>query len=160
MQIAKNSVVSFHYRLFEDDQLLESTADRPDGVLYLHGHGSILAALEAEMEGRQSGDAFDITLPPEKAYGMRRQDSVERVPRKYVLTRRQPKPGDVVQVNTDHGPREVVVLKVGRFNIDVDTNHPLAGRTLRFEVEVGDVREATEEELAHGHAHGPGGHHH
>ena len=160
MQITKNSVVSFHYRLFEEEQLLESTADRPDGVLYLHGHGSILAALEAEMEGRQSGDSFEVTLPPERAYGMRRQDSVERVPRKYVLSRGQPKPGDVVQVNTNSGPREVVVLKVGRFNLDVDLNHPLAGRTLRFEVEIGDIRQATEEELAHGHAHGPGGHHH
>lgn len=160
MQIAKDTVVSFHYRLYEDDQLLESTADRPDGVLYLHGHGSILEALESEMAGRQKGDSFSVTLPPEKAYGMRRQDSVERVPRKYVITRGQPRPGDVVQVNTRNGPREVVVIKAGRFNLDVDLNHPLAGRTLRFEVEVGDVRQATGEELSHGHAHGPGGHHH
>ena len=63
-------------------------------------------------------------------------------------------------VNTSHGQREVMVLKVGRFNIDVDTNHPYAGKTLTYDIEVGEVRDATAEEVAHGHAHGPGGHHH
>lgn len=160
MQITKDTVVTFRYQVFEGDELLHSMATESPGMLYLHGRGEILDALEKEMEGRGKGDSFAITLPPEKAYGFRRRDSVERVPSKYVLTPGRHRPGDLVQVSTRAGPREVVVVKVGRFNLDVDLNHPLAGRTLRFEVEIDEVREATEEELAHGHAHGPGGHHH
>ncbi len=160
MQIATDAVVSFHYQVYEDDTLLEaSPADGP-GVLYLHGRGDIPSGLEEAMEGRSAGDRFEVTLPPEKAYGPRREIPLERVPVKYVLTKGRFRPGDVVQVNTSHGPREVVVRKVGRFNLDVDSNHPLAGRTLRFVVDIGDVRAATAEEIAHGHAHGAGGHHH
>ena len=160
MQITKDTVVEFHFRMYEGDRLLQSTQRESPGVLYLHGKGTILDALEQEMEGRAQGDSFTVTLPPERAFGHRRGDSVERVPSKHVLTPGRHRPGDVVNVRTPAGPREVVVLKVGRFNLDVDLNHPLAGRTLRFEVEIDEVRTATPEELAHGHAHGPGGHSH
>ncbi len=160
MNIAKDKVVAFHYRLFEGDEVLENSWNDDQQVLYLHGHRNMLAALEEALEGRQSGDKFDITLPPEKAYGHRKQAAYERVPIKHLRSNSKPKPGGVVQVNTQHGPREVVVVKVGRFNVDVDINHPLAGKTLRFEIEVGEIRDATAEELSHGHAHGAGGHQH
>ena len=160
MQISKNKVVGFHYRLYEGEDLLEDsyTDERP--MLYLHGRGGILEALESEMDGKSTGDKLDVTLPPEKAYGMRNQNAFERIPVKYLIGNKKPRKGQIVQVNTQHGPREVVVMKVGRFNVDVDTNHPLAGKTLRFDIEITEVRDATEEELNHGHAHGVGGHQH
>mgnify|MGYP001817675831 FL=1 len=160
MQIARDTVVSFQYQLFENDSLLESSDDNSPGVLYLHGRGAIPAGLEEAMEGRQSGDHFEVTLPPEKTYGVRQQIPLERVPLKSVLTKGRIRPGDLLQISTRNGPREAVARKVGRFNVDVDTNHPLAGKTLRFVVQVGEVREATPEELSHGHAHGVGGHQH
>ncbi len=160
MQIDKDSVVSFNYRLYEDDVILENTWEESQPILYLHGRGGMLEGIEQALEGKNSGDTLEITLPPERAYGNRTEASLERIPIKYLMSKRKPRPGNVVQVNTQNGIREVVVMKVGRFNVDVDTNHPLAGKTLRFEIEVGEVRAATEQELAHGHAHGAGGHQH
>ena len=112
------------------------------------------------MGGRAAGDSFEVTLAPAEAYGERQADAVQRVQRKYVRTRGKLAPGQVIEVGTDRGPRQVVVVKAGKFVVDVDTNHPLAGRTLTFAIDVVEVREATAEEKAHGHAHGPGGHHH
>ncbi|MGI9316525.1 MAG: FKBP-type peptidyl-prolyl cis-trans isomerase [bacterium] len=160
MTISKDKVVSFHYRMYEEDEVLEDSRADDQQVLYLHGHRNMLAALEEALEGRQSGDQFNITLSPEKAYGHRKEAAYERVPIKYLATKSKPRPGSIVQVNTQQGPREVVVMKVGKFNVDVDTNHPLAGKTLKFEIEIGEVREASQEELSHGHAHGAGGHQH
>ena len=160
MHVSKDKVVAFHYRLYEGDEMLENSWAENQQVLYLHGHRNMLAALEEAMEGKKAGDTFDITLPPEKAYGPRKEAALERVPIKHLVSKNKPTPGAVVQVNTHHGPREVVVVKAGRFNVDVDTNHPLAGKTLKFEVEIGEVRDASAEELSHGHAHGAGGHQH
>ena len=159
MQINKDTVVAFHYKLYEVDQMLEDSG-AAEPVLYMHGKQGMLQGLQDELEGKRAGDEVDITLPPEKAYGHRQDVQPERVPIKHVRSNGKIKTGDVVQVNTQEGPREVLVIKVGRFNVDVDTNHPLAGKTLRFVVTIHDVREATTEELAHGHAHGAGGHQH
>ncbi len=153
-------MVSFHYRLYEGDNELENSWEEDQPMLYLHGSGGLLPGLEEALKGREKGAALEVTLGPEKAYGHRKNSGVERVPTKHLMTKKKPRPDDVVQINTQHGPREVVVIKVGRFNIDVDTNHPLAGKTLRFAIEVVDVRSATKEEMAHGHAHGVGGHQH
>ena len=79
------------------------------------------------------------------------------MPAKHFGEGRRLQPGQLVTLNTQQGPRQVTVVKVGRFNVDVDTNHPLAGQSLTFDVEVTDVREATDEEVSHGHVHGPGG---
>ncbi|MBX2868730.1 MAG: peptidylprolyl isomerase [Acidiferrobacterales bacterium] len=152
--------MGFHYRLHEGDQVLEDSYAENQPVLYMQGRNGILDALEAELEGKQRGDKIDVTLPPEKAYGIRKPDAVERIPVKYLIGNKKPRKGQIVQVNTQHGPREVVVLKVGRFNVDVDTNHPMSGKTLRFDIEITEVREPTEEEISHGHAHGAGGHQH
>jgi len=129
-------------------------------MTYLHGHNNILPALEKAFEGKQAGEQFQATLSPAEAYGERKEESIQRIPIKHLATKGKLQAGMAVKVNTDQGMRDVVVVKVGRFNVDVDTNHPLAGKTITFDINIEDVREAEAEELAHGHVHGVGGHHH
>ena len=159
MHISKDKVVTFHYKLFEGSEILEGSG-KSDSMLYMHGRKGLFQGLEDALEGKQAGDSVEVTLAPEQAYGERQDSPFQRVPVKHLMPKKKPRVGDVFQVNTEDGPRQVVIKKVGKFNVDVDTNHPLAGKTLRFEIEVSDVREATDEELAHGHAHGVGGHQH
>lgn len=160
MQIATDTVVSFHYRLKEEGGEIFEDSHEGSPVLYLHGHRSMLPGLEEALEGKSAGDSFEVNVPPAKGYGERKEGAVQRVPKKHLLTKGKLVPGMMVQLNTEHGPREAIVLKVGLKNIDVDANHPLAGKSLVFAVEVIDVREATAEEVSHGHAHGVGGHQH
>jgi FKBP-type peptidyl-prolyl cis-trans isomerase SlyD len=113
------------------------------------------------MLGKSAGDKFQVTLPPEKAYGKRVENAQHRVPIKHLI--KAPKkmlPGQIVYLNTKDGTRNARIIKVGKFNVDVDSNHPFAGQTLSFDVDIIDVRQASREELSHGHAHGAGGHHH
>ena len=160
MQISSDKVVAFHYVLREaGGEIIEDSHDG-EPVLYLHGHRSMLPGLENALSGKAQGDTLDVTLSPEQAYGKRQEGAVQRIPRKRVITRGKIEPGTVVHIHTDHGAEEAVVLKVGLKTIDVDGNHPLAGKTLQFAIEIIEVRDATAEELAHGHAHGAGGHHH
>jgi FKBP-type peptidyl-prolyl cis-trans isomerase SlyD len=159
MKIEKNKVVSFHYKLSDEGTQLESSHGE-EPMLFLFGHGGLISGLEDAMSGRQTGDTFNVTLPPEKAYGHRSNDAVQRVPIKQLGTKRKLKPGDAVAVNTSKGPLDVAIIKAGKFMADVDANHPLAGRTLTFDVDIVDVRDATDEELSHGHAHDAGGHRH
>lgn len=164
MQIGADSVVSFHYRLSESGgELLESSFEA-DPTLYLHGHGNLLPALEEAFNGKQLGDKFTVDLQPEQAYGLRKEGATQRIPIKhlhnYAAIKNKLKPGMQVAVNTQQGPWDVVVLKVGKFNVDIDSNHPLAGKSLTFEIEIVELRAATDDEIAHGHAHGVGGHHH
>jgi len=164
MSITKDTVVSFHYRLRnESNEELESSHGG-DPMAYLHGHNNIIAGLESAIEGHDVGDVFSATIAPEDGYGLRQEDAVQRVPLKHLMGTKKElqrlKAGDVVSINTDNGARQVIVLKAGKFNIDVDTNHPLAGKTLSFDIEVIDTRVATSEEISHGHAHGIGGHQH
>jgi FKBP-type peptidyl-prolyl cis-trans isomerase SlyD len=159
LPIDDDRVVTFHYKLRgADDSFAESSEGR-DAVVYLHGRGNIVPGLEREMAGKTRGTSFTTTLPPEQAYGLRDENAVQRVPIKRLATRGKLVPGQMVAVNTSQGQRTARVLKVGHFNADLDLNHPLAGKTLIFEIEIVDVRAATPEELAHGHAHGPGGAH-
>ena len=160
MKIVDDSVVSFHYRLSEPggEALEDSYTGEPLSILY--GRGNVIAGLERALSGRSEGDKFDVTLEPHEAYGAPKPDAQQRISKKAVITKGKIAKGQIVSVKTDRGPRQATVLKVGRHMVDIDTNHPLAGRTLTFEVEIVDVRQATGEELAHGHSHGPGGHHH
>jgi len=164
MSITKNKVVSFHYRLNEpgEDVFEDSRPSNP--VSYLHGHGGMLKGVEDALEGKSEGDNVKITLTPDEAYGPIRENAVQRVSIKHIIKQGKGKvkyvPGMAVQVNTANGPQDVIVVKAGLKNLDVDTNHPLAGKTLMFDIDVTEVRDATEEELAHGHAHGVGGHQH
>lgn len=159
MQIVKDKVVSFHYKLSEGDSELEQSHDG-DPMSFLFGHGGLISGLEEAMAGRESGDSFSVTVPPEKAYGHYSPDAIQRVPVKHFGTKKKLRRGEVVALQTSQGPLDVTIVKVGKFMADVDANHPLAGRTLTFDIDIVDVRDATGEEVAHGHAHGTGGHHH
>jgi FKBP-type peptidyl-prolyl cis-trans isomerase SlyD len=157
MTITTNKVVSFHYTLSNPGgEVLESSRDK-EPLVYLHGSGKIIAGLEKALEGKAEGDTFQVTVPPAEAYGERRAANIQRVAAKHFPDAKRLRPGQIVGLQTRQGPVQVTVLKVGRFNIDVDANHPLAGQALTFDVEITAVRDSTAEERAHGHAHGPGG---
>ncbi|KKN10732.1 hypothetical protein LCGC14_1033720, partial [marine sediment metagenome] len=121
--------------------------------------GGIIQGLEEALEGREAGDTFSATVTPDKAYGPRKADAIQRVPIKHLMGAKRWKPGMIAQVKTEQGPRHVIVAKVGLKFADVDNNHPMAGKTLTFDIEIIEVRAASPEEISHGHAHGPGGHH-
>jgi FKBP-type peptidyl-prolyl cis-trans isomerase SlyD len=160
MNIENKKVVSFHYTLSNaQGEQIESSRER-EPMVYLHGAGSIIPGLEKAMAGKKAGDSFEVRVEPVDAYGERKENGIQRIPAKHFKHAERLQVGQPVILQTQQGQVQVTVVKVGRFNIDVDRNHPLAGQTLTFDVEVTDVREATEEELAHGHAHGPGGAHH
>ena len=157
MTVTKNKVVSIHYTLTNSSgEVMESSRDR-EPMNYLHGSGNIIRGLEKALEGKAAGDLFQVTVEPAEAYGERKPANLQRVAAKHFTDPKRLKPGQVVNLQTRQGPIQVSVVKVGRFNIDVDSNHPLAGQALTFDVEITAVRDSTEEERAHGHAHGPGG---
>jgi len=160
MKISNNSVVSFHYRLRKEDGTELENSHDGNPTLYLHGAGNIIAGLESAMKDRESGDVFSVTVGPELGYGFRQPEQQRRMPAKYLKHEGKLKPGQAVRFQTDQGMRSATVVKVGKFSVDVDMNHPLAGETLVFDIEIVDVREASDEEKAHGHAHGVGGHQH
>lgn len=160
MNIRKDTVVQLHYRLFaEDDTLIEQT-DTDQPIAYLQGHNNMLASFEAQLSGKAAGDSLNFTLTPEQAYGQRKEDAVARVPVKHLQGAKKWKKGMTAFVQTEQGTEQVVIVKMGRFMADVDINHPLADQTIRFEVEILNVRAADPDEIAHGHAHGIGGHQH
>lgn len=156
----KNRIVRFHYRITDEQGQTSETSRDGDPTLALLGHGNLMRALEGAMIGRSAGEPFSVTLAPEQAFGTRREDANQRVSKKHFPKNVRFRPGIRLPLKTDQGTRTVTVQKVGNKFIDVDLNHPLAGQTITFEVEILDVREATKEEIAHGHAHGAGGHHH
>ena len=160
MNIAPETVVTFNYTLRDakGEELESSTGG--DASAYLHGSNNIIPGLESAMTGKTTGDTFSATVAPEQAYGLHNPEKVQRVPIKHLLFKGKLRPGMVVQLNTSEGRHPVTVTKAGRHSADVDTNHPLAGQELTFDIEIVEVRAASAEELSHGHAHGPGGHHH
>ena len=160
MNIEDQKVVDFHYTLTnEQGETVESSRER-DPMSYLHGANNIIPGLEQAMNGRAAGDTFEVTVQPADAYGERQETNVQRIPLKRLGKIPRPRPGQILGLQTQQGPVQVTVIKVGRFNVDVDANHPLAGQALTFDVEIVGVRDATEEEISQGHAHGPGGHQH
>jgi len=153
--IGDDKVVAFHYTLRDAEGTFNESSAGASPVIYLHGRNNIVPGLESQMVGKKGGDKFTATVAPEQAYGLRNEEAVQRVPLKHLATRGPIQPGQVVVVKTHEGGRQARVLKVGHFNVDLDLNHPLAGKTLTFDIEVVEVRAATDEELTHGHAHGP-----
>lgn len=160
MGIGDKQVVRFHYTLRDATGESIETSCGGEPMMYLHGFHNIIPGLEAEMAGKNPGDVFSITVPPEQAYGQRQENALQRIAVKHLHGSAHWKPGMVGWVETEHGPQQVRILKIGKFMADVDLNHPLAGLTLVFDVEIVDVRAGTEDEIKHGHAHGVGGHHH
>ena len=157
MQISKNSAVEFHYTLSEAGEQVEtSTNDAP--LTYIHGSEGMLPGLEKALEGKAAGEKFSVTLEPSESYGERVDDLIQRIPLKHLQGDVKVwKPGMTAMVTSNRGRHQVTIVKVGRFNADCDLNHPFAGKTLTFAVEVVSVREATNEELSHGHVHAEGG---
>ncbi|MCB1588055.1 MAG: peptidylprolyl isomerase [Xanthomonadales bacterium] len=161
MQVAKDSVVLFHYRLYlEDSQEAFQDSFNNEPVAALIGAGNIIPGVEEAMMGQEAGAELDVTIPPEKGYGPRNPELFMRLPKKYFQQPAKLKPGMVTTLQTKEGPRQVIVVKIGMSVVDVDANPILAGTTLRFEMKIVEVRESTETERQHGHAHGPGGHEH
>ena len=160
MIVEKDKAVSFHYTLKNADGEQMETSREKDPMSYLHGANNIIPGLEKTMEGHEVNDEFSVTVEPEEAYGVRNENNVQRVPMKRLKGIGKVSVGQVLNLQTNQGQVQVTVLKVGRFNVDVDGNHPLAGQALTFDVEITDIREASAEELEHKHVHGPGGHQH
>jgi len=164
MKIAKDSVVRFHYTVSEPSaegrgqESLESSKDR-EPLAILYGHGNIIPGLETAMLDREAGASFGVDVAAADAYGEKRDGLSQRVPKKHFGAQKL-EPGMQVVLQTNFGPRAVTIQKVGMSVVDVDLNHPMAGKDLHFDVEIVEVREATAEELEHGHVHGDGGHHH
>lgn len=159
-QIREGKVASFHYTLTGGDGKVLDTSDGAEPLVYLHGHANIVPGLEREMEGKSVGDQFTVVVSPEDGYG-EREGEPQPVPRDRFPAHLDIQAGMQFQAQTEGG--EVIPLWVDRVEggtVFVDENHPLAGVTLHFEVSVVSVRDATAEELAHGHVHSGDGHHH
>ena len=160
MQIADQTVVSLHYTLTDDQgTVIDSSAGR-EPLTYLHGVGQIVPGLEKEMAGRTVGDQFKVDVAPEEGYGVRHAELEQQVPREAFQGVEDIQPGMQFQGRGPQGVINVTVTKIEDGVVHIDGNHPLAGQTLHFDVQVTEVREATAEEQQHGHVHGPGGHHH
>jgi FKBP-type peptidyl-prolyl cis-trans isomerase SlyD len=153
MKIAQSTVAVIHFQVkdLEGNEITQS--EEPTPVLV--GHDCLLPGLDTALLDRTAGEQFSVTLPPEQAWGERQEGLVQRVPIKHLTLERKQRlePGILVEVPGEHGSFQARVLKVGRFNVDLDMNHPLAGMSVVIDVQVDSVREATAEELAHGHVH-------
>ncbi|TDO06876.1 MULTISPECIES: FKBP-type peptidyl-prolyl cis-trans isomerase [Halomonas] len=160
MQIAQNSVVAFHYTLTNDaGDVLDSSEGR-EPLTYLHGAGNIIPGLEKQLEGLAPGDKLQAKVTPEEGYGEVQAQLVQEVPRDAFQGVDNVEPGMQFQAQTQGGPLMVTVTSVEGDTVTVDGNHPLAGQPLNFDVEIAEVREASEDEIEHGHVHGEGDHEH
>ncbi|MFT6069286.1 MAG: FKBP-type peptidyl-prolyl cis-trans isomerase SlyD [Bacteriovoracaceae bacterium] len=160
MKIAKDCVVSIQYTLKGDDGAVMDSSEGQDPLTFLQGHGNLIPGLEKALEGKSKGEELKVSIAPEDGYGPYRDELVQDIPKSNFDPGQPLAVGDQFQVETEVGPLVVQVTKIEGENVSIDGNHPMAGKTLNFEVKVEEVREATEEELSHGHAHGPGGHNH
>jgi len=160
MQIADRTVASFNYTLTNDAGEVLDSSDGREPLSYLHGKGNIVPGLEKEMTGKKVGDKFKVKVKPEEGYGVHNPALVQVVPRDAFRGVDKLEPGMQFRAESDRGPMMVVITAVDSDQVTVDGNHPLAGATLHFAIEITEVREASVEEVLHGHVHGPGGHHH
>lgn len=161
MLIARNKVVRFDYTLTDDSANVLDTSEGGEPLTYLHGAGNIIPGLETALEGKRAGESLKVRVPAADAYGERHDELVQSIPREMF------EDGDAIQVgmqfhssDDDGDTRIVTVVGTDADNVTVDGNHPLAGVPLNFAVTIVEVRDASTEELAHGHVHGADGHHH
>ena len=159
MKIAKERVALFHYTLKNDGGEILDSSESEAPMAYLHGELNIVEGLEKAMEGKQAGDKFEVSVEPAEAYGEYDESLVQPVPREQ-FGEHPVEVGNQFHADTAIGPRVVTVIAIQDDQVVIDANHSLAGENLNFNVEVVEVREATKEELDHGHVHGPEGHHH
>lgn len=160
MQISKDAVVHIHYTLKNDAGEVLDSSEGAEPLAYMHGNGNLIAGLEKALEGKQSGDSLQVSIPPAEGYGVRDASLIQEVPRSAFGGISKVEVGMQFQAESNYGPRTVTVTQVTGDTVTVDGNHPLADETLHFNVQIVEVRAASEEELEHGHVHGAGGHHH
>jgi len=160
MQAAENSVVSIHYTLTNTRGEVLDSSRGGEPLVYLHGSGNIIPGLEKALAGKQVGDKLQVSVAPGEGYGERDEALVQQVPKRAFQGVPKIEPGMSFHAQSSQGPMQVTVTAVLGDMVTVDGNHPLAGETLNFDVEVTEVRKATLEEISHGHVHGAGGHHH
>jgi FKBP-type peptidyl-prolyl cis-trans isomerase SlyD len=159
LSIKHDSVVTFNYTLKGDGgEVIDSSAPG-EPLAYLHGHGNLVPGLERELEGKNAGDQLTVKVLPADGYGEHSKDLIQKVPRRSLKGISKITVGMRLHAQTEQGPRAVTVTNVTGDMVTIDANHPLAGQNLNFEIGIVAVRDATAEELSHGHVHGPGGHH-
>lgn len=160
MLIAENCVVSIHYELTNDAGEVLDASTEGEPLTYLHGAHNIIPGLENQLAGKQAGDQLKVTVQPQDGYGEHSPNLVQEVPRSAFPEPDELEVGMRFNAQSENGVMSVVISQVGADTVTVDANHPLAGQVLHFAVTIDDVRTASAEELAHGHVHGPHGHHH
>ncbi len=160
MNISDNCVASFHYTLTDSSGKVLDSSDGQEPLSYLHGASNIIPGLEEALLGKTVGDKLQVAVPAAQAYGVHNQELIQELPSSMFSGIEQIEVGMEFHAETEHGLQVVTVTKVEGDQITIDGNHPLAGVDLNFDVEITEVRPATEEEINHGHAHGAGGHHH
>jgi len=160
MKIESNKVVQMHYHLTDEDKNVLDSSKGRDPLAYIHGVGNIIPGLEKQLTGKSVGDKVEAIVAPAEGYGERDENLMQVVPKSGFQGDEELQEGMRVQVGTEHGPAIASVAKIDGDDVTLDINHPLAGVTLHFDVEIMDVRDATQDELEHGHVHGPGGHEH
>lgn len=160
MKITKHHVVTIDYTLTDPAGKVIDSSQGQEPLAYIHGIGSLVPGLEKALEGQPAGATISVSIPPEQGYGLRDEALVQPVPRDKFAGIADLSVGKQLQAQTEVGPRIVTVVGIDEHSVTIDANHELAGMPLHFEVKVVGVRAATPEELSHGHAHGPGGHHH
>ena len=150
MEIAHRRIATVHFTLTDTDGQAITSTHGHDPLVYMHGSGTIIRGLEQALEGRSAGDTFTVDIPPEQGFGPRHDSLVQRLPRSTFTGSSVPAVGERLRAQTERGPLDVVVTAIDADSITVDGNNPLAGRTLRAEVEVVHVRVATPQEIQFG----------
>jgi len=160
MQIAENAVVSMHYTLTDEQgQELDSSIGK-EPLVFLSGAQNIIDGLDKALQGKTAGEKLTVSVAPEEGYGDVHQELIQKVPHDNFQGVDDIQVGMQFMAQTPGGQQPVTVIGVEEDGVMLDGNHPLAGKTLNFDVEIVDVREAVAEELEHGHVHGEGGHQH
>jgi FKBP-type peptidyl-prolyl cis-trans isomerase SlyD len=160
MQIADRCIASFHYTLTDSTGEVIDSSEGREPLAYLHGAHNIVPGLEKAMAGHKTGDKFEVEVSPAEGYGEHIERLVQTLPRAAFHGVDPIQPGMQFTAQGNRGPMNVTVTSVSDEEVTVDGNHPLAGQKLHFAIEVTDVREASVEEVLHGHVHGAGGHEH
>ena len=160
MTISVNKVITLHYTLTDDaGTVIDQSTD--GSFVYLHGASNIIPGLENALTGKAAGDELQVSVAPEEAYGVRDDSRVEQVPREMFPADTDIEPGMQFHAQGPEGQMVMItVVEAAADTVTVDGNHPLAGVPLNFDVKIIDIRDASAEELEHGHAHGPEGHQH
>ena len=151
-------VVSIDYTLTDDDGTILDTSDGRDPLEYIHGTGHLVPGLEDALQGKTTGTQMNVTVQPNDGYGERDEGLVQSVDREAFKGAEELEVGMRFQADTNKGPHVFTVAAIEDDQVTIDGNHPLAGVVLNFDVTVRDVRDATTEELQHGHVHGEGAH--